>query len=44
LHFLALTPYPQLGAAFVPGLSILDMLMFNSRDRVGEMLANYALT
>jgi hypothetical protein len=46
LNFLrpALTPYPQLGAAFVPGLSILDVLMFNSRDRVREMLANYALT
>jgi hypothetical protein len=40
----ALAPYPQLGAAFVAGLSIVDVLMFNSRDRVREMLADYTLT
>ena len=32
--------YPQLGAAFVPWLSILDVLMFNSPDRVRGFLAD----
>lgn len=30
--------YPQFGHPFVPWLSILDVLMFNSRERVGAML------
>lgn len=31
--------YPQFGGPFVPGLSILDVLMFNTRDAVREMLS-----
>lgn len=36
LHFLRAKPleYSQFGAAFVPWLSILDVLMFNGRDQV----------
>ncbi|RQS73476.1 hypothetical protein DID96_08140 [Burkholderia sp. Bp8963] len=33
-----LRPYPQYGAPFVPGLSILDLLMFNRVDAVRAML------
>ncbi|WP_176314457.1 WbqC family protein [Burkholderia vietnamiensis] len=33
-----LPAYPQFGAAFVPGLSILDVLMFNHVDKVRAML------
>ncbi|MBN3790859.1 WbqC family protein [Burkholderia sp. Ac-20353] len=33
-----LRPYPQFGAPFVPGLSILDLLMFNRVDAVRAML------
>jgi hypothetical protein len=32
--------YPQLGAAFVPWLSILDVLMFNSPDTIRGFLAD----
>ena len=35
--------YPQLGEGFVPDLSILDVMMFNSRPRLAEMLAAYEL-
>lgn len=40
LRFLrsALNPYPQFGNDFVPGLSILDVLMFNSPERVLQMV------
>jgi hypothetical protein len=31
-------PYTQFGAAFVPSLSILDVVMFNPKDVVREML------
>ena len=31
-------PYPQFGRTFIPGLSIIDVLMFNSPERVREML------
>jgi hypothetical protein len=35
-----LTPYPQTGvSSFVPGLSIIDVLMFNSVDQVRWLLA-----
>ncbi|WP_061147327.1 WbqC family protein [Caballeronia arvi] len=34
-----LSAYPQFDHAFQPGLSILDVLMFNSKDRVREMLS-----
>jgi hypothetical protein len=36
-------PYQQFGAAFVPNLSIVDVLMFNSRDTVRRMLSEYDL-
>jgi hypothetical protein len=41
LQFIRSRPiaYPQFGDAFVPNLSIIDVLMFNSRDRVRELLA-----
>lgn len=40
LQFLepGLSEYSQGGALFVPGLSILDVLMFNSRDSVNAMI------
>jgi hypothetical protein len=39
-----LSPYPQFGAAFVPSLSILDVMMFNARGVIsGEMLGGYDL-
>lgn len=34
-----LCPYPQFDDAFHPALSILDVLMFNSKDRVQDMLS-----
>lgn len=39
-----LTAYPQPAPTFVPGLSILDVLMHNTVDRVQKMLADYQLT
>ena len=33
--------YAQFGAAFVPNLSILDVLMFNSRDQARSLLSQY---
>lgn len=38
-----ITPYKQLKNDFVPGLSILDMMMFCSKEQVNEMLDNYEL-
>ena len=38
-----LSPYPQLGNAFEPGLSIVDVMMFNSPDAINEMLDQYHL-
>ena len=35
-----LRPYPQFGAPFVPSLSILDVLMFNSREAAHDMLSH----
>ncbi|TCD47279.1 WbqC family protein [Chlorobium sp. N1] len=46
LQFLkpALDPYPQFGGAFIPGLSIVDVLMFNSVGRIqDELLTAYQL-
>lgn len=46
LKFLCSRPfeYPQLGAVFVPWLSIVDVLMFNSRERVQACVTdNYDL-
>lgn len=43
LQFLApdIIPYRQFGKGFVPGLSILDIMMFNSVGKVREMLQHY---
>jgi len=38
-----LPEYPQFGKPFVPGLSIIDVLMFNDRDAVRAMLDQYDL-
>lgn len=45
LRFLqsSLPPYPQGGTPFVPGLSILDAIMFNPREAVHEMLDAYTI-
>lgn len=36
-------PYKQFKNEFVPGLSILDILMFNSKEQVNELLLDYDL-
>ena len=33
--------YKQFGETFVPGLSILDVIMFNSREEIAQMLDEY---
>ena len=38
-----LTPYVQLGNDFVPGLSMIDVLMFNNPIKVKQLLTNYKL-
>ena len=38
-----LTPYAQLGNEFVLGLSMIDVLMFNSPTEVKQLLTNYKL-
>ncbi|MCA9449369.1 MAG: WbqC family protein, partial [Candidatus Omnitrophica bacterium] len=38
-----LDPYPQFGEAFIPGLSIIDVLMFNSEGTIRTMLETYTL-
>lgn len=38
-----LKPYKQLENNFVPGLSIIDVLMFNDKDAVKKMLDHYKL-
>jgi hypothetical protein len=40
LHFIApkLPAYPQLSSQYIPGLSIIDVLMFNDRDAAREMI------
>lgn len=35
--------YQQFGDKFVPGLSIVDVLMFNSKEEVRKQLQNYTL-
>ena len=42
-HKMEFTSYPQLGNEFEPGLSIIDVMMFNSVDEIGKMLDNYSL-
>lgn len=39
----ALAPYRQFGGDFVPGLSIVDALMFNDRPAMDRLLAGYGL-
>ena len=45
LHFVKteLSPYPQLKNEFVPGLSMIDVLMFNHPIEVKQLLTNYKL-
>jgi hypothetical protein len=38
-----LAPYPQLGAPFVPGLSIIDVMMFNGPAELPALLDDYEL-
>jgi len=40
----ALPVYPQFGAPFVPGLSIIDVLMFNHVESVHAMLSRESIT
>ncbi|MBC9798482.1 WbqC family protein [Sinomicrobium weinanense] len=45
LNFLkpGIEPYYQSNEKFVPGLSIIDVLMFNDKEKVKELLTNYTL-
>jgi WbqC-like protein len=45
LHFVCaeLAEYPQFGGPFVPGLSIIDVLMFNTPAAARELLTRYHL-
>ncbi len=45
LKFIKMRPavYPQFKRDFVPGLSIIDVLMFNGRDRARRLLDDYDL-
>jgi hypothetical protein len=45
LHFLKpnLAAYPQFGSDFVSGLSMIDVIMFNSKDECRMLLENYRL-
>ena len=45
LYFLnpTLEPYQQFNKEFVPGLSIIDVLMFNSKEETRKLLDNYEL-
>lgn len=39
----ALTPYDQKAPTFTPGLSILDVMMWNSPEQIQKLLPNYSL-
>jgi hypothetical protein len=45
LNFLTsgMPPYEQFGNEFIPGLSMIDVLMFNSKEEVLDMLRDYDL-
>jgi hypothetical protein len=45
LHFIDTTPieYPQFGGPFVPSLSVIDVLMFNTASGARELLTRYEL-
>ena len=36
-------PYEQFKNEFIPGLSIIDVMMFNSKEKIRDMLKNYEL-
>ena len=38
-----LTPYTQKKPQFLEGLSIIDVMMFNSPERINEMLNDYTI-
>ena len=38
-----LPAYPQRTEKFVPGLSIIDVMMFNSKEQISQMLKQYSL-
>jgi len=38
-----ITSYNQFNNVFVPGLSIIDVMMFNSKEKISEMLNQYEL-
>lgn len=38
-----LTPYVQRRGSFVPGLSIIDIMMWNNKDKICEMLTDYEI-
>mgnify|MGYP006177094509 FL=1 len=38
-----LPAYPQFGNEFIPYLSIIDLMMFNSQQQLKEMLTDYSL-
>lgn len=42
-HESIISEYPQLGGEFEPGLSILDVMMFNSVEQINKMLDRYRL-
>jgi hypothetical protein len=42
-HTVRLTEYTQKGTPFIPGLSIIDVLMFNSKATINKMLDDYVL-
>ena len=45
LHFLKANPitYNQFGEAFIPWLSLIDVMMFNSKEEIGHMLKEYSI-
>lgn len=38
-----LAEYPQIGPAFVPGLSIIDVMMFNEPEQINKMIDRFTL-
>ncbi|MGV8093841.1 MAG: WbqC family protein [Mangrovibacterium sp.] len=42
-HSINLTEYRQKGAVFEPGLSIIDVMMYNGPEEINRMLDNYGL-
>ena len=42
-HSINLGEYDQKQGSFEPGLSVIDVMMFNSPNRINEMLDNFEL-